>query len=244
MVAFVEKSRNIAAGQRASSATTFLRNVTRLNNMQYLLFGAYKVKPTPDGIQCDDWLPIMGGARGSLTQIVELKTAFEQCMQRVFEGIHAANVAKRQARIRHYAVPSTEVAEDRDAEAANEQEMEEEDDAEESRRRKRHVATPLSDPELLELGFLSRDVVRVLDVFSEERRLYRMRSRPGTPSSASASARASPAGGSGRARLPEDGSSAFARALRGNVHGGASTGSPLGGRSPMPSRPSTPGLRF
>lgn len=254
MVAFVEKSRNVAAGQPASSATTFLRNTTRLDALQYMLFGAYQLVPTQDGLECDGWLPIHGGVRGGLGLIVEFKDAFERCMQRVFEGIHASNVERRQARMRRIERP-TEPAnvsvnipsitsqvdddpdEDRDADAVAEREVENEDDGDGDSPRHR-VATPLSSQEMFELDLLTRDVVHVLENFSDDRRMFRMRSRPGTPTSGYTSARASPGGGAGRARLPDEGGSTFARSLR--TSGIYSTASPLGGMSPMPSRPSTP----
>jgi len=250
MVAFVEKSRNVAAGQPASSATTFLRNTTRLDALQYMLFGAYRVTSTQDGVECDGWLPIHGGSRGGLGQIAEFKNAFERCMQRVFEGIHASNVERRHAKMKRVGRP-TELAsfnlppntlqggddsdEDRDAEAAEEREVEDGDDSENPHHR---VATPLSPEERSELGLLTRDVVHVLENFSDDRRMFKMRSRPGTPTSGYTSGRASPSGGAGRTRLPDEGGSAFTRSLRASgVYGAAS---PLGGMSPMPSRPSTP----
>lgn len=224
-----------------------MRNVTRLDGLQYMLFGAYKIEETAEGVECDSWLPIQGGARGSLAQIAELKTAFERCMQRVFEGIHASNVDRRQAKLKRIASPGpaggafdrrsslrfddADADADRDAEAAEEHELEDENDEGYARR----IATPLSSGELMELGYLSRDVVGILDSFSEDRKLFRMRSRPATPTSGYTSSRASPNAGSGRLELP--GTSAFARGLRANRMRGAD--SPLS-RSPMPSRPSTP----
>lgn len=251
MIAFVEKSRNVAAGQAASSATTFLRNTTRLDALQYMLFGAHQVITTPEGVECDGWLPIHGGARGGLGLIAEFKNAFERCMQRVFEGIHASNVERRQAKMKRIgrwaapplvSPPSTtsqvddDPDEDRDAEAADEREVENEDNGDNLRLHR--VATPLSSEEMLELGILTRDVVHVLEAFSDDRRMFRIRSRPGTPTSGYTSTRGSPGGGAGRARLPDEGGSAFARGLRASgVYGAAS---PLGGMSPMPSRPTTP----
>lgn len=210
--------------------------------MQYMLFGAYKIKAVENGFECDDWLPMLGSTKtaaangvGALEKVAELKNSFETCMQRVFEGIHARNVERtRETRERFVTTPAPAAAteadsdDDRDAAAADEQEAEDDDAVEAAQRR---VATRLSRDELTELGLLSRDIVRVLQVFNDDRRSFRLRSsRPGTPTSSAASTRASPTAGSGRLRLPDEGGlSAFARALKAQ-----------GGSSPMSSRPSTP----
>ena len=185
MVAFVEKSRNVAVGQPASSATTFLRNTTRLDALQYMLFGAYRVTPTQDSVECDGWLLIHGGSRGGLGQIAEFKNAFEHCMQRVFEGIRASNVERRHAKMKRVGRPTEPASfnlppntpqedddsdEDRDAEAAEEREVEYGGDSENPHHR---VATPLSSEERSELGLLTRDVVHVLENFSDDRRCVR-----------------------------------------------------------------------
>ena len=51
-------------GQSAASAITWLRNVTKLDHMQYILFGAHNVEEVEDGLECDKWLPVVGGAVG------------------------------------------------------------------------------------------------------------------------------------------------------------------------------------
>ncbi|KAF8308056.1 P-loop containing nucleoside triphosphate hydrolase protein [Clavulina sp. PMI_390] len=235
VLAFVEKSRNVQAGQPASSATTFLRNVTRLDGLQYMLFGADKVEETPEGVACDKWLPIQGGAHGSLANVAELKVALDRCMQRVFEGIHAANVERRQAKLRRVGSFSTP-DEDRDADAVAENELEEEDD-EDTPSRKHRRASTLSNSELSEIGYLTRDLVQTLDSFAEDHRSFKMRGRSSTTGSMSgySSSRGSPSGGSGRGSLQYgDGMSAFARGLR------ASSVSVVGSYSPRSSRPGTP----
>jgi small subunit ribosomal protein S24e len=65
---------------------TSLRTCTKLDPMTYLLFGAYSLRPQANGIQCDDWLPIVGDIR-LLDDVHRLKKSFEGCMLRVFEGI-------------------------------------------------------------------------------------------------------------------------------------------------------------
>ena len=203
MLAFGEKSRNISTGQSAAAATTWLRNVTKLDNLQYMLFGAHNLEETKEGVECDKWLPVIGGVQGTLGEVVRLKSNFDACIQRVFEGMYVANLEQRKARVQRrltvraerLSARSADAGIDRDAEAAMEGENEAEDENVEDNQKghsgARHIPTSLTTAELLELKFLTRDVVGVLSHYHEDRRTFRLRSRSDSPTSRSPSLRPS-----------------------------------------------------
>jgi small subunit ribosomal protein S24e len=170
--------------------------------MTYLLFGAYKAQVTPSGIDCDDWLPITGNL-DALDDIERLKTMMEGCMLRVFEGITMGNRSSRHARDRIPILRREEESESGD-----------EDDENDMR------DYSLSPKEVKELDLLTRDTVRVLNKYAEERMASQSRanSRPATPFD-------SPSWSSGR--LPPSG-----------VRSGYAT--PQGTITPFGSRPGTP----
>jgi small subunit ribosomal protein S24e len=122
--------------------------------MTYMLFGAYNLEVSERGLVCDGWLPIVGNL-DALDDIQRLKTLLDQCMLRVFEGISKRN------RQRHT----------RDVEA------ESGDDEGVGR------VTSLSATEVKELDIFTRDIVRILNRFSEERIASQSRntSRAATP---------------------------------------------------------------
>jgi small subunit ribosomal protein S24e len=193
--------------------------------MTYLLFGAYRVKETENGLECDDWLPVQGSL-AQLSQLRTLKSYLEACMLRVFEGIATANAKRREARLKRYAysVPGQTNAIDDHKDDDDERDDAEIDDDRE--------ATPLSKNEVLELDFLTRDVGRVLEKYKDERVASQSRrtSRPVTPYSI----RASPS--AGNVALPSVSESAFSAGVRQLLSIGSSSGS--GGA--LRSRPQTP----
>lgn len=135
----------------------YLIGSTRLDVLSYLLFGAYQVKVTGRGLECDEWLPIVGRV-DVLNDIQRLKALMGSCMLRVFEG-----VSRGQRRIRGSANPSvSRMVGPRDK--VDRESDESEDDLRQDRR--------LSETEVKELDFLTRDIVSILDRYSEERLAY------------------------------------------------------------------------
>ncbi|KAF5370240.1 hypothetical protein D9615_010076 [Tricholomella constricta] len=159
LFAFAEKRQNISTG--SSNAQTFLVTTTRLDPMTYMLFGAYKLQVTERGLDCDNWLPIVGNL-DALDDIQHLKTLMEACMLRVFEGITMGR--------RHQRRGSAMPAMPREGEAESGDEDEEKDYS-------------LSRDEVKELDLMTRDVVRILNRYSDERMASQSRqnSRPATP---------------------------------------------------------------
>lgn len=207
IIAYAEKRQNIsAAGANASNAQTSLVTTTLLDPMTYVLFGAYRIEVTERGLECDDWLPIVGNVY-ALDDIQRLKYMMEACMSRVFQGL----IMKNRKQPRRNAPP---------VEPREEEESGDEDD--ESTK-----DLSLSEVEIRQLDFLTRDIVRVLNRYAEERIATQSRSnsRPVTPMG-------SPSLG-GQGRLPQL-----------HPRSGASSPYPsspfMGPRSAFNSRPSTP----
>jgi small subunit ribosomal protein S24e len=146
----------------SGSPQKFLVTTTRLDPMSYMLFGAFSIKLSENGLECDDWLPIVGNI-GALDKISRLKDAMDLCMLRVYEGIIMAK------RNRHGQVLMRR-QEDK------EEESEDDDDDEQ------HDYS-LTATEIAELDVFTRDIVRVLNRYSDERIASQSRSnsRPATP---------------------------------------------------------------
>lgn len=159
LFAFAEKRQNVSGG--GGGAQTFLVTTTRLDPMTYMLFGAYKLEVTERGLECDGWLPIVGNL-DALDDIQRLKTLMDSCMLRVFEGIM---MGRRQRRGRMLPVLPRE---------------EESESGDEDDERKDYS---MSREEVKELDLLTRDIVRVLNRYSDERvaTQSRQNSRPATP---------------------------------------------------------------
>lgn len=179
IIAFAEKRQNISmAGSSSSSAQMSLVTTTKLDPMTYVLFGAYRIAVTERGLECDDWLPIIGNIY-ALDDIQQLKTMMEGCMSRVFEGI----VMNRRRHPRN-AIPVA---------SREEESGDEDEDATASK------DYSLSPAEVKQLDLMTRDIVGILNRYAEERAATQSRSnsRPATPM-------ASPSFGS--VRLPSLGS--------------------------------------
>ncbi|KAG6381173.1 hypothetical protein JVT61DRAFT_5574 [Boletus reticuloceps] len=189
--AYSEKRQNFTvAGQ---TPQTYLINTTRLDPMTYLLFGANDIRVTERGLECDEWLPIVGNL-DVLDDIQHLKTMTGVCMLRVFEGIH---MSKMRTGSHPGGIPPRE-------DEAGEETLNED--------------FSLSPRELSDLDSITRDIVRILNRYSNER----MSSRSAT-SSRNVTPMASPAFSTGR--LP-------------GSRSGYST--PFGAGSTYNSRPGTP----
>lgn len=157
LFAYAEKRQNLSSGATAATAQKFLVNTTRLDPLTYMLFGAHRVEVTQKGLDCDQWLPIIGDVN-VLDDVERLKVMMESCMLRVFEGI-AKLRARRQTR------PMID---------GKEEESEDENDIRNE---------PLSTVEIKELSFLTQDIVGLLNNYSNYRvaSQSRQNSRPATP---------------------------------------------------------------
>lgn len=91
LYAFGEKIKNSSAPGGGGGGPTMLRNVTRLDPLTYMLFGANQLRPSADGgMLCDNWLP-MKGNYDALDDVERLKAILDVCMLRVFEAIQSEN---------------------------------------------------------------------------------------------------------------------------------------------------------
>lgn len=151
--AFTEKRQNVSTG--STSPQMFLMGSTRLDPLSYMLFGAYRIDVTERGLECDGWLPVIGNI-DALDDIQRLKTLMESCMLRVFEGVSRTRRRGRSSR-GFETVPR--VARPRDS---TDEGSGDEDDPQ----ARDHT---LSGTEVKELDFLTRDIVRILDRYNEER---------------------------------------------------------------------------
>ena len=157
LYAFADKRRNESTG---STPTTFLVRTTRLDPLTYILFGAHNVDFVERGLECDNWLPIVGDLN-VLDDVRGLKSFMEASMLRVFEGIAMSRMRKGQAlRVRP-------------REEEEESESWDEDDS------KKNYS--LSPQEVEELDYMTRDIVNILNRHNEDR-IALQRSRVPTPS--------------------------------------------------------------
>ena len=174
LYAFAEKRQNLTtAGQ---TPQTYLINTTRLDPMTYLLFGASEIQVTERGLECDGWLPI-AGRLDTLDDIQRLKTLMESCMLRVYESILVDR--RRTARATRGAISV------REEDEAGDDWLSPKDDL------------GLSSIEVTDLDMITRDIVRILNRFSDERLASQSQS-----TSRSATPMASPTFSS--SRLPGD----------------------------------------
>ena len=191
LYAFAEKRQNVAMG--GANAQMFLVTTTRLDPLSYMLFGAYNINVTERGLECDGWLPIVGNI-DALDDIQRLKTLMDSCMLRVFEGITMRR--NRQQNL---------------SGLSRQEEPEFGDEAEDMSK-----DLTLSQTEIKELDLLTRDIVRILNHYNEERISSHSQQNSRT---------STPLGYSIPSRLP-------------GLSSGHST--PYGYGSPFNSRPSTP----
>lgn len=153
--------------------------------MTYMLFGAYNLLVTRRGLECDGWLPVTGNLY-ALDDVQRLKTLFDKCMLRVFEGVGKSLTQGRDQRRRetrsHVRVQkgSSRIDDDQDGNADEKDgESEDEDEGVVSKER---ASGPLSAEEVRELELLTSDVVKVLESYASEREGGSVAvSRPQTP---------------------------------------------------------------
>lgn len=147
----------------STNAPMFLATTTKLDPMTFVLFGAYQIAVTAQGLECDQWLPIVGDVY-ALDDVQKLKVMMEACMSRVFEGLA---MRRTRSALRTVAVSPRE-----------EEESGDEEDTRES-----YKTYSLSTEEVKELDHLTRGIVSILNRYVEERMEVQSRtnSRPATP---------------------------------------------------------------
>lgn len=165
IIAFAEKRQNISVV--ANNPQKFIVTTTRLDPMSYMLFGAYNIQVARRGLECDEWLPVIGN-QAALDQISRLKEAMDLCFLRVYEGIVMAK------RNRHGRVIMPRPEE-------KEEESDDDEDDETGQDRARDLS--LSSTEIGEFEDLTRNLVYVLNQYSDERIASQSatNSRPATP---------------------------------------------------------------
>ena len=190
LFAFAEKVRNTTG-----SGQTMLRGCTRLDPLTYMLFGAYDVRVTNSGVECDSWLPVTGNL-DALDDIERLKAIMDVVMLRVFEGI-----GKRRNRSRSRSGPQLQ-------RGVEEEEEEENEDGEDQDEEEQDIRADLSltTQEIGEFERMTSGIVRVLDGYAQERAwgaaVSRGSTRPGTPTYASGAASSVPSRWNSRPQTP------------------------------------------
>ncbi|KWU41514.1 P-loop containing nucleoside triphosphate hydrolase protein [Rhodotorula sp. JG-1b] len=92
LYAYAEKSKTGAMSGKGEGQT-FLRGTTRLDPLGYMLFGAYSLEVTTEGLECDGWLPIVAPRPdmvSALDDVERLKDILDLSLLRVFEGLGVA----------------------------------------------------------------------------------------------------------------------------------------------------------
>ncbi|KIY52731.1 P-loop containing nucleoside triphosphate hydrolase protein [Fistulina hepatica ATCC 64428] len=168
ILAFLEKRQNATAG----SSQTTLVTTTSVDPAAYVLFGAHDVRFNRRGLVCDNWLPLNGDVDG-LEELARLREFFLASMQRVYEGI----LLSRRQMAKTLVVSARAESDDIDEEDEAKEDESDDDDVGDS---SEYV---LAQAEKNELDFMTRDIVRLLSGFAEERiRISSPRtSVPGSP---------------------------------------------------------------
>lgn len=161
IIAFAEKRQNISVA--ANNPQKFIVTTTRLDPISYMLFGAYNIQVAGRGVECDEWLPIIGN-QATLDQVSRLKEAMDLCFLRVYEGI----VMTKRNRHGRIIIPRPEGKEESD-----------DDDTERALQRD----LSLSSTEIGEFEDFTRNLVYIMNQYSDERIASQSatNSRPATP---------------------------------------------------------------
>ena len=153
ILAFAKKGQDRSIGTK--HPREFIVTTTQLDPMSYMLFGARKVEVARRGLECDEWLPIIGDPT-ALDQVLRLKEAMDLWFLRVCEGIVISQVRGGEGE-----------SGDDGMEQANDRGL------------------PLSSTEIEEFGYFTKGLVRILDRYDDERRRISSESttnsRPETP---------------------------------------------------------------
>ena len=118
-----------------------------------MLFGAHKLRVTETGLECDNWLPIVGNV-SALDDVERLKDVLDSSLLRVFEGL---GVAISKGRERQAFRPTRH--DDEEGEGEGDQEAMNLDDP------------TLSPAEVVDLDRLTSGVVKVLNMCADVPRL-------------------------------------------------------------------------
>lgn len=148
LYAFAEKSKTGGLGDK-NGGQMFLRGTTRLDPLGYMLFGAFNLRVTETGLECDGWLPIVGNV-SALDDVERLKEVLDLSLLRVFEGL-GVSIARGRGAIQPMSSQNRGHREDEEGEGEGEEE-----------------AIDLSDPtlstnEIGDLDRLTNGVVKVLN---------------------------------------------------------------------------------
>lgn len=188
IISFAEKVLSTQLG--SNSSTTQLRTTTILDPMTYMLFGAYHLRVTGHGLECDDWLPIIGDVDG-LDDIQRLKTLVDDCMLRVFEGVGKALGRQRHEilrAMRNATIYQARTIADARTDEDDVKEHESDNSDDEAPDWRKNGEDPndrtLSLTEVAELDHLTTDLVRILERYAEDRGV--IASRPITRASSPA----------------------------------------------------------
>lgn len=150
IMAFTEQRQTVTTN--STNPAPFLVGTSQIDSLHYILFGAYHLQATRQGLECDGWVPIVG-PQEVLESIRQVRLLTDQCMLRVYEGInHSAR--KQQGTF------SNTSSRGGSEECLDESIYQGEDELD---------RVKLSTTEMQELDFLTRDLVRILDKFSSEK---------------------------------------------------------------------------
>ncbi|BGP51359.1 hypothetical protein JCM10450v2_007297 [Rhodotorula kratochvilovae] len=242
--AYGEKSKTGAMGGKGEGQT-FLRSTTKLDPLGYMLFGAYGLRVTEDGLECDGWLPIVAPRStgvAALDDVERLKEVLDLSLLRVFEGLGVAitrgrsgaqNRQQQQQRAQQAAAAAAATAARNEQGRGRQFDNDDEDEAEADEEAVDPVRDPtLSDQEVKDLDRLTSNVVHLL--MSYNRSLgptsSRASSRPQTPLPQAFGN--GPLAGVGAGRNGTPYSSRPPSALGGPSMGGGGMGGGYGGGAP------------
>ncbi|GAA6063881.1 hypothetical protein JCM10212_005873 [Sporobolomyces blumeae] len=188
LYAFGEKSKTGAIGGKGEGQT-FLRSTTKLDPLGYMLFGAYDLQPTQEGLVCDGWLPIVAsqGSVSTLDDVERLKKLLDLSLLRVFEGLGVA-ISQPGGRGRYGAGPAN-ASNGRGGHQPPRGRQFEKDDEDENEGGDEETPVDagevvLSDREVKDLDNLTSNVVQLLNTYAQSLgpTSSRASSRPQTPS--------------------------------------------------------------
>lgn len=178
LFAFAEKVRNTSTITSGSSgnAMTFLRGCTRLDLLNYILFGATEARALGHGLECDNWLPV-SGSYDALDTLERLKAVMDACMLRVLEGIgkrrppqaQARDQAETEARVDYKPGSELLLAANTTLDSWNSDDEDGEDNLDQLLQNKTPVDRSLSKREIEEFEALTTGIVHILDQYAQDR---------------------------------------------------------------------------
>lgn len=150
IMAFTEQRQTVTT-KNSTNPAPFLVGTSQIDSLHYILFGAYHLQATRQGLECDGWVPIVG-PQEALESILQVRLLTDQCMLRVYEGIN------------HSARKQQGTFSNTSSRGGSQESLDEsiygKDELDQAR---------LSTTEMQELDFLTRDLIRILDKFNSEK---------------------------------------------------------------------------